>query len=236
MTLNESIQGLAPSAVITLFELDATALGDSVYHFTSMVNGSSPIVFNGITYTPIDIEATGFEWVGKGSLPTPTLRLSNVTNTMTSAVIAYNDLLGAKITRIRTLAEFLDGMAGADPTATFPVDIFYVEQKTLMNKNEIEFKLAASVDVEGKKLPARQVLRDACTWVYRYYNTVTGLFEYDALTPCPYSGSSYFTKANQPTTNPSLDRCSKTLDGCRARYGQNGELPFSGFPGVGRTS
>ena len=90
--ITNTVQSFAPGELIELCILDSTVLGGPVFYFTSSANGDDPIQFDGITYTPIDIEAVGFEWNGQGSLPTPIIKISNVTKAASAAVITYGDL------------------------------------------------------------------------------------------------------------------------------------------------
>lgn len=115
------LQTLSPSAKITLFEIDATTVGDTIYRFHPGVNGlTSNIVWQGNTYSAFPIEASGFEMSGKGTLPRPRLRVSNVLGTISSLVLAFQDLAGCKVTRIRTLAKFLDEVNFAPPKNRLP--------------------------------------------------------------------------------------------------------------------
>lgn len=114
-SISSEIQKLAPSAIIEMFEIDATVIGGSVYRFHSGKNGLiGDIVWQGNTYSAFPIEASGFEWSGKGQLPRPVVRVSNVLGTMTALVLQYDDLAGVKVTRIRTLQKYLDD-------ANFPI-------------------------------------------------------------------------------------------------------------------
>ena len=45
-----------------------------------------------------------------------------------------------------------------DSSATFPNEIYYVDRKTTENRNIIQFELSASFDLNGVRLPKRQVL------------------------------------------------------------------------------
>ena len=45
-----------------------------------------------------------------------------------------------------------------DPTATFPNEIYYIDRKVTENRNIIQFELTASFDLDGVRLPKRQVL------------------------------------------------------------------------------
>tara|TARA_R100001443_G_scaffold99081_2_gene106209 strand:- start:1069 stop:1695 length:627 start_codon:yes stop_codon:yes gene_type:complete len=46
----------------------------------------------------------------------------------------------------------------ADPTALFPSEIYFIDRKTAENRDGVEFELAASFDLDGVRLPKRQVL------------------------------------------------------------------------------
>jgi len=46
----------------------------------------------------------------------------------------------------------------ADSSVMFPAEIFYIDRKTSETRDVIEFELAASFDIQGIRLPKRQVL------------------------------------------------------------------------------
>lgn len=219
-------------ALVTLFQLDLTSFGDIVYNFTmdGKPTGAN-LVFGGISFTPIDIEANGFEWGGSGTPPTPTIKISNASMAI-SALLTKYDLVGATLTRIRTFRNFLDDGATPDPTAKFPIDVFRVERKTAHNKVFAEFELAVIFDQEGVMLPARQCLRDACTHIYRRWNETTGAFDYTKTT-CPYTGTNYFDRTGAKV-GARRDVCGKRLSDCAARFGDGAVLPTRSFPGMQR--
>ena len=45
-----------------------------------------------------------------------------------------------------------------DSTATFPNEVYYIDRKSTENRDIIEFELAANFDLQGVRLPKRQVL------------------------------------------------------------------------------
>ena len=107
----------SPSSVIELFELtlDAALHGSATtYRFHSGSNENRQnIIWAGNTYIAIPMEADGFEYTN-GQLPRPKLSISNATNLITAILLNINvvtpgnDLTGATVKRIRTLAKFLD--------------------------------------------------------------------------------------------------------------------------------
>ncbi len=109
--ITSEIQKLEPSAIIELFELDGTSFGGDVFRFHAGTNGlRQNVVWQGNTYTAFPAQASGFDMSGNGQLPRPKLVMANVTGAITLLVLEYDDLLGAKVTRRRTMAKFLDAV------------------------------------------------------------------------------------------------------------------------------
>jgi len=219
----KSAASLEPSAMITLFEIDLSELvarGERVV----WTNISEPIrselrfhnnlklvqnniTWNGDDYFPAPIKASGFETSAKGSPPTPKLTIAinpEGLDEETQLRIKYikyairdlDSLVGAKVTRIRTFAKYIDGAnfydnygvttgpadgqqklksniltppEGFDPdeNAYFPKDIYFIDRKSGENKNTVEFELASPFDLQGLKLPGRVVTENSCVWTYR---------------------------------------------------------------------
>ena len=110
-TITSEIQKLEPSAIIELFEMDATAFGGDLLRFHAGTNGlRQNLVWQGNAYTAFPIKASGFDMSGNGQLPRPKLQVANVTGAITLLVLTYDDLLGAKVTRKRTMAKYLDAV------------------------------------------------------------------------------------------------------------------------------
>lgn len=183
-----SLQESAPSAIIELFQLELSQQihgSNESYYFHSGTRLTSPpggIFWAGRQYLRFPIEAEGFEYLGNGQLPRPRIRISNVLNTMSALLLAVNteypgnDLTGAKVTRIRTLAKFLDAAnfpdninpyGTPDPSAELPREIYYIDRKTTENKEFVEFELAAAFDLAGVRAPRRQCIANLCQWEYR---------------------------------------------------------------------
>lgn len=227
-TITSELQKLQPSAIIELYQLDATPFGGDIYYFHAGTNNlTGNVVWQGDTYTAFPIQISGFEFNGKGQIPRPTMRVANVTSIITTLVLAYDDLLGAKVTRKRTMAKYLDAVnfdggvnPNADSTAEFPDDIYFIERKITENKQVVEFELASSFDVQGVQLPRRQIIQNICPWKYRGAE-------------CGYAGTSYFDINDISVETLSADVCGKRLSSCEARFGANNELPYGGFPAAG---
>jgi phage-related protein len=111
MSIAIEISKLTHDAIIELFVIDATALGGSVMYLHAGTNKlSQPVVWQGQAYDPFPIQADGFERNSSGPFPRPTLKVSNVYGLVGALVRDYKGLKGAKVTRRRTLAKYLDAV------------------------------------------------------------------------------------------------------------------------------
>lgn len=228
MTIQQDIQSLSPGAIVEFFVLDLAVLGGSVYRFHAGTNQLyAPVVWQGNTYSPMPIEASGFEVTGSGSLPRPNLKVANITGILGALVRSLDDLIGAKVTRKRTMSKYLDAVnfsggvnASADPNQYYPDEVFFINRKVSENKVFIEFELASALDVQGVKLPRRQVIQNLCPWVYR-------------SAECGYAGGAVATINDIATSDITQDACGKSLTSCKLRFGQYSELPTGAYPGAG---
>ena len=176
-----NLQSINPSAIIELFTLQlSTSLHGSNdifrFHAGSSLNANGEIVWKGDSYLRFPIQVTGFAFQ-KGQLPRPKMTVSNAGIIPGSGIISAillsvnetttgNDLTGAVVTRIRTLAKFIDAVnfadntnATADPNAEFPQEIYSIDRKASENREVVEFELAAPTDLAGVRIPGRQATR-----------------------------------------------------------------------------
>jgi lambda family phage minor tail protein L len=189
------LQAIAPSSVIELFVLELNVKQHGVadvyrFHAGSNLNANGELVWAGNSYLRFPVEADGFEYSGNGQLPRPKIRVANLLSTITAVLLTLPDgLEGAKVTRIRTLARYLDAanFPGAvnpygtpDPTAEFPREVYYIDRKTTENRDVVEFELAAAFDLAGVRAPKRQCIANVCQWEYR-------------SAECGYSAAVYYT-------------------------------------------
>lgn len=230
--INHESQKLEPSAIVSLFTLDATKLGGPILHFTMAARVDQAVSFGGVTYEPVDVQFQGLETSGVGALPQPKITLSTGLSTTQAIVATYGDLNGAEVTRIRTYARFLDGEPDADSTAFYGPDRYRVERKSSDTPSYVEWDLSAAIDQEGKMIPGRAVLAGTCMWRYRAWNQSLGAFDYSRA-QCPYTGSQAYDINDLPVAN-ALDNPSRRLSCCKTRFGADQPLPFGGFPGASR--
>ena len=172
------VQKINPSAIIELFTLQlSNSLHGATtiyrFHAGSNLNANGEIVWAGNSYLRFPIEATGFAYQ-RGQIPRPKLVVSNALGTISgilltvNATTAGNDLTGATVTRIRTMARFLDAvnfsggtnpLGTPDPTAEFKRQIYTIDRKSSETREIVEFELAGAIDMAGVRAPKRQCTR-----------------------------------------------------------------------------
>ena len=110
MSIKADIQSLEQTALIELYVLDATNLpGGGLTYFHAGTNKlQQPVVWQGNTYEPMPIEASGFDVTTQGAAPRPKVRIANVNGLLSASVKAFDDFVGCKISRKRTYAKYLD--------------------------------------------------------------------------------------------------------------------------------
>jgi lambda family phage minor tail protein L len=214
------LQAVAPSSIIELFELqlNTTQHGVAVtyrFHAGSSLSVNDNLIWAGNSYLRFPIEAEGFEYNGEGQLPRPKIRVSNILGTITALLLTLpSGLEGAKITRIRTLARYIDAanfpdninpFGTPDSTASFPPEVYFIDRKTTETRDVVEFELAAVFDLANVRAPRRQCIANICQWTYR-------------SAECGYTEALYFDANDGPAPNSSDDVCGKRLDSCRLRF------------------
>ncbi|MBD9599397.1 phage minor tail protein L [Pseudomonas sp. PDM10] len=214
MNYNADIQKLEPGNQIRLFELDATRLGANLWRFHGHAQ-EGDIIWQGQLYSPLQITAKGFDIRGDGRPASPTLQVANelggVRGALTALCLQFRDLAGAKVRVIETFRHFLDAANFPDgnPTASnqSKINLWYIEQKTSETFESLTFDLSGPTDMEGQMLPSQQITK-LCRWACR------GGYRGEA---CAYTGTVMFTKKNEPTDNPALDRCGGWWSSCKLR-------------------
>ena len=167
LTLNTALHGTTNTGIPT------TNNENNIYRFHSGTNQvNTNIKWAGKFYERFPVVAEGFAFQ-RGQLPRPKLIVSNAFGTISAilqsvnTVTAGNDLTGATVTRIRTLARFIDNanftgnnpFGTPDPNAEFPREIYSVDRKSSENREVVEFELAAVFDLAGVRVPKRQCTR-----------------------------------------------------------------------------
>ena len=252
------LQGIAPGALIELFQLELNVPQHGVaetyyFHAGTSLNNNGDLIWAGQSYMALPVEVEGFEYSGQGTLPRPRMRISNIMGTITALILTLPEgLEGAKFTRIRTLARFIDSdnfPAGVDYLLTEDSFALMYEDSTFIYQEvgnpfgtpdptaefprEIYFvdrKSAENRDAVEYELASafemagvRAPKRQCITRCQWVYRS----------NECSYAGTNFFNSSDVAVGNASQDVCGKRVDSCKARFGQSAELPFGGYPGIG---
>lgn len=257
--LNQEVQKSSMGELVTLYifhleEIDDTLpvlyLTHTQFTYKNDPGGGKQVAFAGNDYVPVDLESEGWEANAQGGLPEPSIRISlasdfdDTTSTagvIRAAIVTWGGLVGARVERIRTLKQFLDGESDEDPDAHLPIDVYRIDRVESFNKRSITWKLSAWLDQQGTKLPRRQVLRDICSHTYRVYNPTHPDADPNGFVQrsCPYTDPTYFKRDGTSTIDPAEDNCGRRVSDCEVRFqAQDGvtnpDLPGRFFPAIGR--
>jgi lambda family phage minor tail protein L len=225
MTIKTEIQKLQPSARLEFFVLDATVCGGGITRFHNYVD-NGPLTWQGEVYDPWGMQAEGFN-LSADSQARPRVTLANPNGAISALCMAYDDFIGAKLTRKRTMARYLDavnfpgGNPTADPAQTFPDDVWFVERKLSETRVQVEFELSSAYDLAGRTLPRRQIIANKCLWL-----TIGGY----RGPYCGYIGGPVAEADDTPTGSMLLDKCGGRVSSCKLRFGATSPLPYGGFP------
>ena len=179
----KSILTLDPDTYLELFDLYIDAsIGFLRIHAGK--NFDKNIVYRGETYQCCPLNFDGVETNSSGSLPRPTLGISNINGLVTDYIKNKNDLNNCVVTRTKVLIRNIDDAnfpknlnpyygfrnqwnesLGYGPE--FFKDSYIVNNKKSENKYRVEFELASPLDLENIFLPARKISDNLCSFVYR---------------------------------------------------------------------
>lgn len=173
------------------FNVNSVSANPTVYlfHAGNNMKNSGDIIWQSNTYTRMPCKAEGFKYSGKGKLPRPTISFSNLLGTITAIIqltnsatpLPFTDLAGAKVTRRRTLARFLDEanfpsninpykVGSVDPTAEMPQEIYFIDRKVIENRDIVQFELVSTFDLIGISAPKKLVTREDFAGVGTFVN------------------------------------------------------------------
>lgn len=149
------------SAYVELFEMDCTAISGVgvVYYLTT---NKTAVSFGGTTYNPFPMSIEGVKSTADGAPARPTIQMSNIANNtgalmkfIGSLAFLHEDLIGVKVTYIRTFASYL----GSVSRISAPPMKYTIAKKLEHNKTSLKFELRNPLDKERAYLPKRQMLK-----------------------------------------------------------------------------
>jgi lambda family phage minor tail protein L len=184
--LIEVVQKQDPgSELVTLFEL---AFNDLTLYFHPGLNDNEDLdnlYFEDVEdpwkirkYVPFPIEMTGVEYNADGATNRPSVTIANVTTQFSTLVGATNeDLIGQIITVRQTLKSYLEdedaynnggaGLGNGTAPIEFPKKKFIIDRVAGETNLAVTFELSSPYDLQGIKLPNRQVIGKYCSWIYK---------------------------------------------------------------------
>jgi phage-related protein len=252
-----ALQGIAPGALIELFQLELNATQHGVaetyyFHAGTSLSSDGNLIWAGQSYMALPVEVDGFEYSGQGTLPRPRMRISNIMGTITALILTLPEgLEGAKFTRIRTLGRFID-------SANFPASVDYLltEDSFALMYEDDTFIYQEVGNPFGNPDPTAEFPREIY-FVDRKSAENRDVVEFELASifdmagvrapkrqcitrcqwvyrgnGCNYTGTNYFNASNESVGSATLDVCGKRVDSCQVRFGGS-ELPFGGYPGIG---
>jgi lambda family phage minor tail protein L len=166
--LFEDYQGLSVDAEVSLWTIDNTINGGTIYYFHSqeITGTSTDLTFDGQAYTAAPVLVKGVELNGNTS-PRPKLSISTLAAVQLGLLEDPSLLLDAKCTRIRTLAKYLDGEPGADVTSIQDTIVFFVEHLESSTNEITIYKLAEPTELPDTNVPRQIVTTNLCQAQYR---------------------------------------------------------------------
>lgn len=135
-------------AYVELYVVDLTGIGGGTYRLTPGPN----VVFGGQTYNTFSIKMSAVTRSGDGTPTRPSLEIDNLNKLLLSEIIALGDLVGAKVSRIRTFEKYLDAGSTPDQSAAL-YETYYINQKTNHTPSSITFELVDALELTDGQLP-----------------------------------------------------------------------------------
>lgn len=180
------------------------------------------------TYAPYPVESSGFEIKVTGAIPRPVINFSNVGNNFTTLMgtTDTNALLGKKIVRRLTLKKYLAGESAdtgsGNQSIEFDRQVWVISKLMKKDATALSFELKAPFDLEGVKIPARQIISNACPW--EYTGASPSLPEADKCGGCTWDKAGSFRA--RYNTNDTSQKVYVTLDD---EYIYDGSLSYTDY-------
>ena len=149
-------------------------------------DGTDQVEFGQKNYLAIPIQLEGIESKATGAMARPTLSVANLPvltkskdaqettlEEISSGTIGNLDvpfesnyeLIGTRVTYRQVYLS--DCNTGTASPAQFPSHTYYVDRIESENAISVTFELASPLDVEGVKIPHRNVIGQYCSWQYQ---------------------------------------------------------------------
>lgn len=175
--VTKDLQKLDPgSELVVLYELEYSK-GDFIYFMSGLDDDLSTVQFRDYsnnaqinTYVAIPAQVKGIEYKNDGAIARPSVTIGNATTAFSNAIgtIDYQSFLGLKFIKRTTLKKYLYGESGdASPPNEFPRDVYTMDRIKQRTKTTVQIEMVAPFDLEGVRIPARNILPDRCPFLYQ---------------------------------------------------------------------
>jgi lambda family phage minor tail protein L len=207
MTINSDLQKQQPgSELVTLFELEKpngqfaylTRGLDDDLSTLQMYDYDSPSTLR--TYVALPITSDGFDIKVTGAISRPTLNVTLISTAFATQMgtTDFDSLVGKKVIRRLTLKRYLKGESSDPGSGNTPIEftrqVWTISKITSRDAAFISFELVAPYDLQGVKIPAREIISNACPW--QYTGASPDLAEHAKCGGCSWHRESKFTPHN----------------------------------------
>ena len=181
------------SGYLEFFELEIGQGTNNILYFHAGKNELlQDITWASNTYVALPLVMQGIEHKYDGPSSRPSLTIANVESILKSSSafktqmtdgtwgatyddgteindtdFVFDDLIGAKLTRRRTLEKYLT----SNPIIEFKKDIYIIDRIEERTNAIVSFELASAFDLESVRIPGRIVVGKYCPWKYQGAST-----------------------------------------------------------------
>ena len=152
-------------------------------------------------YAALPLILDGIDFQSDGALARPTVTIANVTNVFQNALddnnFTFEELVGKRLTRRRTFANYIVGGADAATPYELPEATYVIERIAARNNTAVTFELTSPFDVNNVQLPGRVVIGKYCPWIYQgEANNLGGGCSWLKTNEIAYKDKSHFVYVN----------------------------------------
>ena len=187
----KDLQKLDPgSELVCLYELEYVK-GSFIYFMSGLDTDLTTVKMRDYndnsqinTYIAIPAQLQGLEYKNDGAIARPLISIANASNAFSNAIgtIDYDSFLGLKFIKRTTLKKYLHGEASAtNPPTEFPRDLYVMDRIKAKTKSAVQIECVAPFDLQGVRIPARNILPDRCPFIYQGAGDHVDNFKKDLL-------------------------------------------------------
>lgn len=178
-----------PDTLVELFDIIINPNSSSpqkYYIFNGLEDGTDQVEFNQNNYVATPIQIGGREFSSTGAQQRPALSIANIPRLTKNVAIAdvysaseevlesirrafefesNDDFVGTKVIHHSTLLSNCN--TNSANAAEFPAQTYYIEKVASETNLIAVFELATPLDIEGARVPARNVIGTYCVWHYQ---------------------------------------------------------------------